>query len=164
MSPKHRTTTPAPRTLVEDLPPDDNASGPLTARIITRPVADGTRSAGIEITHDGTTAHVDLGQALRGHRFAHRPDPTAGDTQSDAAPGPASVWSALRAPGLVWTRAGGVTLNAAGQDNPVVLALLGRLHPENVTLRPAGRSASRTTSGGTGASRLVTVVDPPQAP
>ncbi|MGA5895211.1 hypothetical protein [Streptomyces venetus] len=153
----------APRTLVEDLPPANTASGPFAARTVTGPVADGTRTARIEVTHDGTTAHVDLGQALRGHRFAHRPDPHAGDAPSDTAPRTAAVWSALRAPGLVWTQAGDVTLDATGQDDLVVLALLGRLYPENVTLRPAGRSAARTTSGGTGPSRLVTLVDPPQA-
>jgi hypothetical protein len=153
----------APRTLVEDLPPANTASGPLTARTVTGPVADGTRTARIDITHDGTTAHVDLGQTLRGHRFAHRPDPAAGDAPSDAAPRTAAVWSALRAPGLVWTQAGDVTLDATGQDGLVVLALLGRLYPENVALRPAGRFAARTTSDGTGPSRLVTLVDPPQA-
>lgn len=153
----------APRTLVADLPPATTTSGPLAARTVTAPVAAGTRTAGIEITHDGTTARVDLGQALRGHRYAHRPDPAAGDAHSDAAPRTAAVWSALRAPGLVWTEAGDVTLDATGQDDLVVLALLGRLYPENVTLRPAGHSAARTTADGTEPNRLVTLVDPPQA-
>ncbi|MFC8594729.1 hypothetical protein [Streptomyces atroolivaceus] len=63
----------------------------------------------------------------------------------------------------MWTQAGDVTLDATGQDDLVVLALLGRLYPENVTLRPAGRSTARTTAGGTGPNRLVTLVDPPQA-
>lgn len=148
----------APRTLVEDLPPATTTSGPLSARTVTAPVADGTRTARIEVTHDGTTAHVDLGQALRGHRFTQREDPAAGD-----ASGTADAWSALRAPGLVWTQSGDVTLDATGQDDLVVLALLGRLYPENVTLRPAGRSAARTTADGTGPSRLVTLVDPAQA-
>ncbi|MCZ9344044.1 hypothetical protein NGM37_40490, partial [Streptomyces sp. TRM76130] len=35
----------APRTLVEDLPPANTASGPLIARTVTGPVADGTRTA-----------------------------------------------------------------------------------------------------------------------
>jgi hypothetical protein len=148
----------APRVLVEDLPPATTTSGPLSARTVTGPVADGTRTARIEVTHDGTTAHVDLGQALRGHRFAQREDPAAGD-----ASGIADAWSALRAPGLVWTRAGDTTLDATGQDDLVVLALLGRLYPENVALRPAGLCAVRTTADGAGPSRLVTLVDAPQA-
>ncbi|KOG86792.1 hypothetical protein [Streptomyces varsoviensis] len=157
----------APRTLVEDLPSATTAPGPPTARTGTGPIADGTRRARIEITHDGTTTHVDLGQALRGHRFAHRAEPAADDAHSDAAspttPHTAAVWSALRAPGLVWTQAGDVTLNATGQDDLVVLALLGRLYPENVILCPAGRSAAQAPSEGTGPSHLVTLVDPPQA-
>ncbi|WP_262401335.1 hypothetical protein [Actinomadura sp. CNU-125] len=82
----------APRTLVENLPPATTTFGPLSARPVTAPVADGTRTARIDVTHDGTTAHVDLGQALRGHRFAQREDPAAGD-----ASGTADIWSALRA-------------------------------------------------------------------
>ncbi|MFE7031933.1 hypothetical protein ACFU9Y_16605 [Streptomyces sp. NPDC057621] len=156
----------APRTLVEDLPPANAAPGPLLARTITGPVAAGTRTARVEVTHDGTTVQVDLGQALRGHRFARRPDPVAGDTHSEATPRTADVWSTLRAPGLVWTQAGDVTLDATGQDDLVVLALLGRLYPENVTLRPAGHfgdhsaddSAGRTSPDRTGPSRLVTLV------
>ncbi|AYN38618.1 hypothetical protein D9753_06465 [Streptomyces dangxiongensis] len=62
----------------------------------------------------------------------------------------------------MWTQAGEVTVDATGQDDLVVLALLGRLYPENVTLHPVGRSPARTTADGTGPSRLVTLVDPPQ--
>ncbi|AXQ57566.1 hypothetical protein D0C37_25185 [Streptomyces koyangensis] len=62
----------------------------------------------------------------------------------------------------MWTRSGDVTVDVTGQDDLVVLALLGRLYPENVTLRPAGPSAARTTADGTGPSRLVTLVDPAQ--
>ncbi|MET9822935.1 MULTISPECIES: type 2 periplasmic-binding domain-containing protein [Streptomyces] len=152
----------APRTLVEDLPPVTTTSGPLSARPVTAPVADGTRTARIEVTHDGTTAHVDLGQALRGHRFTRCEDSAAGD-----ASGTADVWSALRAPGLVWTESGVVTLDATGQGDLAVLALLGRLYPENLTLRPADHSAARssapTTADGTGPSRLAILVDSAQA-
>ncbi|GGM14630.1 hypothetical protein GCM10010129_68510 [Streptomyces fumigatiscleroticus] len=166
----------APRTLVEHLPPaTPTTPGPLTARIVPGPVADGTRTAAVEITHDGTTARVDLGQALRGHRFAHRPDGAAGDAPADHSPRTAGLWTALRAPGLVWTRAGDVTLDVTAQDDLVVLALLGRLYPENVTLRPAYRPAdrpadrpvdrpvARATGDGDGPSRLVVLVDPSQA-
>ncbi|MET7356538.1 hypothetical protein [Streptomyces mirabilis] len=88
------------------------------------------------MTHDGTTAHIDLGQALHGHRFAQRA-PTTGDaTVGDARP--ADLWAALRAPGLVWTEGGDVTLDATDQDEFVVLGLLGRLYPDNTP----GRSMS----------------------
>lgn len=140
----------APRTLVEDLPPIGTTSGPLSARTVTAPVTDETRTAGIEATHDRTTARVGLGQALRGHRYAQRPDPASAEAHSDVTPRTAAARSALRAPGLVWTQAGDVTLDATGQDDLVVPTLLGRLYPENVTLRPVGRSTARTHTGGTG--------------
>ncbi|MFD4532095.1 hypothetical protein ACFWNL_14670 [Kitasatospora sp. NPDC058397] len=174
----------APRTLVEHLPPATTTPGPLTGRITGRivagPVADGARTAAIELTHDGATAHVDLGQALRGHRFAHRPDSATGadalpaDAPATIPPAAADVWTALRAPGLVWTEAGDAVLDATGQGDLVVLALLGRLYPENVTLHPADRpvthptdrttdhSADRATASGNGPSRLVARIDPPR--
>ncbi|MFD7829961.1 hypothetical protein [Kitasatospora sp. NPDC059803] len=170
----------APRTLVEHLPPATAAPGPLTGRIVAGPVADGARTAAIELTHDGATAHVDLGQALRGHRFAHRPDGATGanalpaDALATNPPAAADVWTALRAPGLVWTEAGDAVLDATGQDDLVVLALLGRLYPENVTLHPADHPvthpgdrttdhpADRATASGNGPSRLVARVDPPR--
>ncbi|MEV7360335.1 hypothetical protein [Kitasatospora sp. NPDC091276] len=170
----------APRTLVEHLPPATTAPGPrpgrITGRVVAGPVAGGARTAAIELTHDGATARVDLGQALRGHRFAHRPDGATGDVPADAPvadapvadpPAAADVWTALRASGLVWTQAGDAVLDATGQGDLVVLALLGRLYPENVTLHPADRPvthpAERATASGDGPSRLVVRIDPPQA-
>ncbi|MFD7596528.1 hypothetical protein ACFV6D_26265 [Kitasatospora sp. NPDC059812] len=170
----------APRTLVEHLPPATTTPGPLTGRITGRivagPVADGARTAAIELTHDGATAHVDLGQALRGHRFAHRPDGATSaealpaDAPATNPPAAADVWTALRAPGLVWTEAGDAVLDATGQGDLVVLALLGRLYPENVTLHPADHPvthptdhpADRAPASGNGPSRLVARVDPPR--
>ncbi|MFF4138437.1 hypothetical protein ACFY1B_44865 [Streptomyces mirabilis] len=115
------------------------------------------------MTHDGATAHIDLGQALRGHRFAHRAR-TAGDaTVGDART--ADLWAVLRAPGLVWTE-----VDATGQDEFVVLGLLGRLHPDNVFLRPAGHRAGPTSTGRNGPSRLAIdlpdhdVTDRPHSP
>ncbi|MGW8526536.1 hypothetical protein [Nocardiopsis sp. NPDC055824] len=152
----------APRTPVEDLPPADPAPGSLTARTVTGLPADGTRTARIEVTGDGATVRVDLGQALRGHRYAHRPAPAADDAHPGTGSRATTVWSALGAPGLVWTRAGETTLDAAGQNDLVVLALLGRLYPENVTLRPVGGSAARRAGAGTGPGRLVVLTDPPR--
>ncbi|MFF4258655.1 hypothetical protein ACFY1L_46485 [Streptomyces sp. NPDC001663] len=144
----------APRTLVEDLPPAGTTQGPLIGRIVADRAVDGIRTAHIEVSHDDTTARVDLGQALRGHRFAHRQDHTAdAETAEDART--AAVWSALRAPALVWTQGGEVAWDAVGQDPIVVLALLGRLYPENVVLRSAGHRTSLTTARSKGPGRLV---------
>ncbi|WP_433697178.1 hypothetical protein [Nocardiopsis sp. CA-288880] len=152
----------APRTPVEDLPPSDPAPGPLTARTATGLPVDGTRTARIEVTGGGATVRVDLGQALRGHRYAHRPDPGAGDAHPGTGTRATAVWSALSAPGLVWTRAGETTLDAAGQNDLVLLALLGRLYPENVTLRPVGGSATRGTGADAGPGRLVVLTGSPR--
>ncbi|WP_329040963.1 hypothetical protein [Streptomyces sp. NBC_01422] len=62
----------APRTLVEDLPATAGTPERLTGRVVAGPAVDGTRTARIEVDHDGTAARADLGQALRGHRFAYR--------------------------------------------------------------------------------------------
>ncbi|KAK1178672.1 hypothetical protein B7755_011325 [Streptomyces sp. NBS 14/10] len=147
----------APRTLIEHLLPTTGTPGPITARIVAEPVVDGTRTAHVEVTHaahNDATARVDLGQCLRGHRFAHRQDPAAhpeapGDTRT------ADTWSLLSAPGLVWTEGGDVTLDATAQNNTVVLALLGRLYPDNVVLRPADRRAGPVTAARNGPSGLV---------
>lgn len=133
----------APRTLVEELPPATGTSGPAAGRVVSGPAADGTRTAHIEVTRDGTTARVDLGQALRGHRFARlAPTPEAAPAGEART---ADLWDVLRAPGLVWTETGEVTVDATAQDGLVALALLGRLYPENVALRRTGRHAGPAT-------------------
>ncbi|MFI6333791.1 hypothetical protein [Streptomyces sp. NPDC050535] len=157
----------APRTPVEELPPATAGAGPLTARTVLGPVADGARTAHLEVTDDdGTMARVDLGQALRGHRFARRvtrrQEVTADGAPADPGSRTAHLRPALRAPGLVWTRSGEVTLDATGQDGLVVLALLGRLYPENVVLRP-NTSRVRTAVGGGELGRLVVELSDPDA-
>jgi hypothetical protein len=121
--------------------------------VVIGPVVDGTRTARIAVTHDGTTAHLDLGQALRGHRFAHQTAATDAATVGNTRT--AELWTALRAPGLLWTQDGDVTLEATGQDNLVALALLGRLYPDNVVLRPAGHHAGPAAAGTNGPGRLI---------
>ncbi|NEA44508.1 hypothetical protein [Streptomyces sp. SID11385] len=158
----------APRTLVEDLPPTGPARSPLTARTRPGPLADGARTARIEVTVDGTTTRVDLGQALRGHRYAKRVAdggndsgaPTGSGSEAGAgsdAPRTGPVPAVLRAPGLVWTEAAeGASVDASGHPDLVVLALLGRLYPEYVTLRAAG-----PTEAGTAPGHLLTFTAPP---
>ncbi|MFC8228728.1 hypothetical protein [Streptomyces sp. NPDC057287] len=141
-----------PRTPAADLPPAAGAEGRATGRVVTGPAVDGTRTARIEVTLGDTTAHADLGQALRGHRFA-RPAPGPGTTAAGAAR-TAGLRSVLGAPGLVWTQDDDVTLDATGQDGLVALALLGRLYPENVFLRSAGQRPG-TAAGGDGPGRVV---------
>ncbi|MEU5024953.1 hypothetical protein [Streptomyces milbemycinicus] len=144
----------APRTLIEHLPPATGTPGPIIARIVAEPVVDGTRTAHVEVTHtahNGAAARIDLGQCLRGHRFAHRQDPAEAVVDARTA----DTWSVLRAPGLVCTEGGDAVLDATAQDNTVVLALLGRLYPDHVVLRPAGHRAGPVTAAGNGPGRLV---------
>ncbi|MDF3288189.1 hypothetical protein [Streptomyces silvisoli] len=144
----------APRTLIEHLPPATGTPGRITGRIVAEPVVDGTRTAHIEVTHNGTSVRVDLGQALRGHRFAQR----HGLTASAGASGEvrtADVWTVLGAPGLVWTEGSDVTLDATAQDDIAVLALLGRLYPDNVFLRPVSHRAGPVSAGTSSPRRVV---------
>ncbi|MBL7253166.1 hypothetical protein [Paractinoplanes lichenicola] len=138
----------APRTPAGDLTPAD-ATGPLTARVVTGQPG----PAWIEVTDGREVTRVDLGQALRGHRFA-RIGPAAGAAHGGEGPeaGPAAhggegpgagAWTVLRAPGLVQPAGDPLVVDAAGQDGLVVLALLGRLYPEDVTLRSAGDRGAR---------------------
>ncbi|MFD5874546.1 hypothetical protein [Streptomyces sp. NPDC060322] len=140
-----------PRTPAADLPSGAGEEGRVTGRVVTGPAVDGTRTARIEVTLGDRTAHADLGQALRGHRFA-RPAPAPGTTTAGAAR-TAGLWAVLGAPGLVWTQDDDVTVDATGQDGLVALALLGRLYPENVFLRSAGRLPG-PAAGGEGPGRV----------
>ncbi|ADI10836.1 hypothetical protein SBI_07716 [Streptomyces bingchenggensis BCW-1] len=149
----------APRTLIEHLPPATGTSGPITARIVAEPVVDGTRTAHVEVTHtahNDATASIDLGQCLRGHRFAHRQGPAARAEAAGARDArTADTWAVLHAPGLVCTEGGDAVLDATAQDNTVVLAILGRLYPDHVVLRPAGHRAGPVNAAGNGPGRLV---------
>ncbi|WP_405628534.1 hypothetical protein [Streptomyces sp. NBC_01174] len=123
-------------------------AGSSPARPSTEPAPPASRW-----TTTAPTARADLGQALRGHRFAHREEAAEGTPPPPAAGAArtADVRAVPDAPGLVWTQDGEVAVDATGQDDLAVLALLGRLYPENVVLRPAGPAA--VSSGGPG--RLV---------
>lgn len=163
----------APRTRVEELPPAAPAAdAPLTARVVPDPAADGVRTASIEVTRAGETVRVDLGQALRGHRFAHRtgdapegaafggaPVGSADGAPPAGAPATADPWRVLRAPGLVWSPAGAVSVDAAGRADLVVLALLGSLYPENVSLGPVGLPDPGTAGGAGRPSPLAVLTD-----
>jgi hypothetical protein len=128
----------APRIPAEDLLPAVALSHPLTARIVRAPSSGGVRTAGIEVTGDGVAAHVDLGQALRGHRFAYHGEPADGRGSPNV-----EAWSVLRAHGLVWTGNGRIVVDGAGLHDSVVLALLGRLYPEDLALRSSGTQRAR---------------------
>ncbi|GAA3634699.1 hypothetical protein GCM10022223_61350 [Kineosporia mesophila] len=119
----------APRTTLSSLPPATASTG---ARLVAGPVIEGVRRARIET---GSWS-VDLGQALRGHRYAR--------SAPDLTPEPdVSAASALAATGLV---VGNGAIDTAGLDELSTLALLGRTYPEKVTLRPDAMSLDHGVS------------------
>jgi hypothetical protein len=148
----------APRTPIEQLQSATTTPTTLDGRIVAGPAIDERRTAHIEVTRDDTTTSVDLGQALRGHRFAYLQGPATGATTGEART--ADLWAVLCTHGLVWTEAGDVTVDATGQDDTVVLALLGRLFPDNIVLRPADHRAGPVTAGKNGPSRLIVDIIP----
>ncbi len=107
-------------------------AGPLPeGRIVAGPVTGGHRTAHIEVTRDDVTLSTDLGQALRGHRFARRGGP--GDGRGGPRDGVlVDPWAVLGADGLV--SADGVRVDPAGLGDVATLALLGKLYPDGVTV------------------------------
>lgn len=133
-----------------------------TATVVCEPGPHGTRHVSIEVRSEGQTARIDLGQALRGHRYSYR----AGEA---GAPLRASAWlrtatrlsplEVLRAPGLVWDTAGEYVIEP-GQDGLVALAVLGAIYPENVVLRRSSDQADPASAGKPGPARFaVTLPD-----
>ncbi|MEV4350270.1 hypothetical protein AB0J83_37920 [Actinoplanes sp. NPDC049596] len=162
----------APRTLVEELPaPAGKMPPPGAARVVPGPARGGVRTARIEIGMEGRgTVSVDLGQALRGHRYAyHQPTevslrPATDGPEADRGRPADGEWpsrskvsagAALAADGLLWTREGDVAVEAGAVDGLVLLALLGKIYPENVVLRRGAGSAAPVTVGKQGPSRFV---------
>lgn len=159
----------APRTPLESLPtvgqdaPGRGPAAPVAARVATDPAAGDTRRARIELTGGSGAATVDLGQALRGHRFSYRqssdhaPDDIAGE-----APTPrrqVEAWTVLSAPGLVRAQEGDWFIDAVAVDETVRLALLGKLYPENVVLRRGADRGTAVTVGKDGPARILVEVD-----
>jgi hypothetical protein len=110
---------------------------------------------------DSTDYAVDLGQALRGHRFKYRPQiddksDLTSISQSDIQSHEAS--DILGLPDLV-TRDSGVHLVHTGGNGLVRWALLGKLYPENVIVLDRGDSEeialSQRAGKGFGAKFLV---------
>ncbi|MFI5842484.1 hypothetical protein ACIA8K_22530 [Catenuloplanes sp. NPDC051500] len=110
----------APRTELAELTPASPSTGP--ARVLSGPVRDGVRPARIETS--GWS--VDLGQALRGHRYARTSTSAAGEPLVAAA-------AVLAGSGLIRGRG---SVDTAHLDDLSTLAVLGRVYPENVTMHP----------------------------
>jgi hypothetical protein len=152
----------ARRTAARALPHASDPPPVITgARIVEAPAGMGVRHAAIELTIAGrdAVAVVDLGQALRGHRFAY---PT--ESADASAPRDAEAWlssarvldavDVLTAEGLVWDERGDYSIDVR-QDGLVALALLGAIYPENVIVRGSAEQTDPSTAGKTGPARFV---------
>ena len=145
---------------------EDEAGGGLpaaTTQLVATASPDGaTATVALEVTAGDRTTSVDLGQAVRGHRYAYRAAGAAAPSPDDEAvrqERPEGVtdldpWAVLGAPGLVWSPAGTFRV-AAGEDPHVDLALLGRLYPENVVLRHGEGWPAVLAAGKAGPARIV---------
>lgn len=108
------------------------------ATIVAEPAAGGGLHLWLQLGGVGDPHPVDLGQCLRGQRFAYRARAagTARDGQ-EAPPRPDAIWheagAVLRQPGLV-SADNGLHLVPTGGDPLLTLALLGKLYPENTVL------------------------------
>lgn len=104
---------------------------------------------------DGVSIGVDVGQAVRGHRFAYR-------TGSDSGSAPLtdaqtlSVWDLIRTEPMTWARDGVYAVDAAHHPD-LALALLGKIYPENVILCSGAATQAALEIGKTGPARFVLV-------
>lgn len=116
----------APRSVLGQSTPDAEYR---SAAIVPVSVSDDDVTLVLEIG----THRVDLGQCLRGQRFAYRP--IAAGTPLRAVDGIVhhAAGSALGQAGLV-TAGNGIHVFEAGRDPLPALALLGKIYPENVVL------------------------------
>lgn len=127
----------APRSQIENSRVVVEIGQVTSARLDLGQVKDARATLIYRIGSEASGVAVDLGQIMRGHRFAYLAAENARVAEGDAGMEKAlmahDAWSVLLLPGLV-TATGGVHVLHA--PNPLVrLALLGKIYPENVVLR-----------------------------
>ncbi len=92
---------------------------------------------------------MDLGQCLRGQRFAYRPAAGSAAAALTAAPDDVvshDIGAVLGQPGLV-TADDGIHLLPTGDDAVLSLALLGKIYPENTVLAGTANWSGVLTAG-----------------
>jgi hypothetical protein len=112
------------------------AGGPPTGdgTILAEPVGEGEAILWLDLSAGARSYRVELGQCLRGQRFAHRPQP--GREVASGGLETHRVEEILVQPGLV-TAPEGKHIVPTGGNALVTLALLGKIYPENVVLGDA---------------------------
>ena len=140
----------------EKLISGDQSEGALVQNDTLVPVPTDTEAAHfLQLTlrsGTGTIVRVDLGQVARGRRYAYVVGRKQGAT-GDAAPKEVKVYSAWKiltdsGPGLVTANEGVHLIQA--NSNVELLALLGKLYPENVVFKKKGQSLKQALEAGKG--------------
>lgn len=140
-------------------PADVTSPLPTLAELHVDDSSDGTSTATLRVAVDGALAEVDLGQALRGHRYAHAalhavaPSAAAHTTGHMTAirVDPAAT---LSAPGLVHAESGEYVVKDV-PDGSVALAVLGRLYPDRVVVTWADGARTLPAHGADDRARFV---------
>lgn len=122
----------APRSAIGDVPEEAPPTGDAT--ILAEPVGEGEAVLWLELSAGTRSYRVELGQCLRGQRFAYRPQAGSVGMSGDAQVHRAE--EILVQPGLV-TESDGTHLVPTGDNALVTLALLGKIYPENTVLGEA---------------------------
>ncbi len=131
-----------------------NGTADMQAMLV--PVPTGTKAARfLQLTlrsGKGNIVRVDLGQIARGRRYAYVVGRKQGAT-GDASPKEVKVYSAWKiltdsGPGFVTANEGVHLIQA--NSNVELLALLGKLYPENVIFKKKGQSLKQTLEAGKG--------------
>ncbi len=122
----------------------------VDVHLVVRDRDAGSATASLRLAEGPGTAEVevDLGQALRGHRYAARTDgPTdagVGQQLDTAPPGtPVPPWPLLAMDALARADAGLWVVPVAGLPHLVQLAVLGRLYPRHVLLQSPSNHLDR---------------------
>ncbi|MEN0012368.1 MAG: hypothetical protein AAGC46_03325, partial [Solirubrobacteraceae bacterium] len=131
-----------------------------TARLVEgRATVERTRTLTIEVTDGVRTATVDLGDALRGHRFA-AVAPGGFDASIEAAEQvqverALDPWRLLADTGLGWAESGTWAIDVRGATDLTVLAVLGTLYPENLVLTEDRTPGTPVNAGKRGPARIL---------
>ena len=112
----------------------DDAAPTGDGTIVAEQISEGEALLWLDLSAGARSYRVELGQCLRGQRFAYRPQ--AGKDGAAAEAQVHRVQDILVQPGLV-TASDGTHLLPTGGSALVTLALLGRIYPENTVLGEA---------------------------
>lgn len=114
------------------------------ARIVTELTGEGAAVMWLELSAGERSYRVDLGQCLRGQRFAYQPQSGGAGTPADVQTHRAEA--ILVQPGLVTAEEGTHVLPTGG-NALLTLALLGKIYPENSVLGEAAHWSEVVAAG-----------------